>query len=194
MKTTLDENGILNGIQFTNEEKFNFAFDIVDKLAEKSPDKLAMLHVDNNKTERRFTFTDISTASSRAANYFKSLGIKKGDRVMLVLKRHYQFWFAILALHKLGAIAIPATNLLQEHDFAYRFNAAERQRHRLHRRRRRGPTRWTLAEKDMPHPQDQDPGGRPAGGLARLRRASTAMFRSTFAPHGGRPQAATTRC
>ena len=83
-----------------------------------------MLHVDRNKVERRFTFEDISRHSSRAANYFKSLGIKKGDRVMLVLKRNYQFWFAIIALHKLGAIAIPATNQLLEHDFEYRFNAA----------------------------------------------------------------------
>ena len=63
-------------------------------------------------------------ASAQVANYFKSLGIKKGDRVMLVLKRHYQFWYSILALHKLGAIAIPATNLLQQHDFEYRYEAA----------------------------------------------------------------------
>ncbi len=84
-----------------------------------------MLHLDRDKNERRLTFSDISRASSRAANYFKALGIKRGDRVMLVLKRHYQFWFAILGLHKLGAIAIPATNQLQEHDFSYRFNAAE---------------------------------------------------------------------
>ena len=83
-----------------------------------------MLHVAKDKTERRFTFRDLKKASSRCANYFKSLGIKKGDRVMLVLKRHYQFWFAMLGLHKLGAIAIPATNQLQEHDFAYRFASA----------------------------------------------------------------------
>ncbi|MBR0277067.1 MAG: AMP-binding protein, partial [Clostridia bacterium] len=92
--------------------------------AKKRPNKLAMLHLDVNKTERRFTFLDMKNESNKTANYFKSLGIKKGDRVMLVLKRHYQFWFAILALHKLGAIGIPATNQLQEHDFTYRFNAA----------------------------------------------------------------------
>ena len=124
VKTTLDENGILNGIQFTNEEKFNFAFDIVDKLAEKSPDKLAMLHVSREKVERRFTFSDISRWSSKTANYLESLGIQRGDRVMVVLKRHYQFWFVITALHKMGAIIIPATNLLMEHDFDYRFKAA----------------------------------------------------------------------
>ena len=125
VECTEAENGALQKIEFKNEDKFNFAFDIVDEIAKKAPEKLAMLHIDKNKVERRFTFNDMKRASNQCANYFKSLGIKKGDRVMLVLKRHYQFWYAILALHKLGAIAIPATNLLQEHDFDYRFNAAE---------------------------------------------------------------------
>ena len=118
------ENGSLEAIDFVNTEHFNFAFDVVDELAARSPDKLAMLHLDKNKVERRFTFAQMKRASAQTANYFKSLGIKKGDKVMLVLKRHYQFWFSILALHKLGAIAIPATNLLQKHDFEYRFDAA----------------------------------------------------------------------
>ena len=122
--TIEDEHGVLKEISFQNEDKFNFAFDVVDELGRKSPEKTALLYVDNDKNEKRFTFKDIKQASAQTANYFKSLGIKKGDRVMLVLKRHYQFWFSILALHKLGAIAIPATNLLQEHDFDYRFNAA----------------------------------------------------------------------
>lgn len=120
-----DERGVLQSLAFPHADQFNFAFDCVDAIAAKYPDKLAMLHLDHNKQERRFTFEDMSRASSRAANYFKALGIKRGDRVMLVLKRHYQFWFAILGLHKLGAVAIPATNQLQEHDFTYRFNAAE---------------------------------------------------------------------
>ena len=119
-----DGNGRLHSLTFHNEEKFNFAFDIVDGIATQFPDKLAMLHLTRDKKERRFTFAQMKRYSAQTANYFKSLGIKKGDRVMLVLKRHYQFWFAILALHKLGAIAIPATNLLQEHDFAYRFQSA----------------------------------------------------------------------
>ncbi|MGM9602212.1 MAG: AMP-binding protein [Faecousia sp.] len=119
-----DENGALQHIDFHDTENFNFGFDIVDKIAEKYPDKLAMLHVDKHKVERRFTFRDIKQYSSQCANYFTSLGIKKGDRVMLVLKRHYQFWFAMIALHKLGAIAIPATNQLKEHDFVYRYEAA----------------------------------------------------------------------
>ncbi len=124
IKCTEDQNGSLTGISFENEDKYNFAFDTVDAIADKYPDKLAMIHVANDKTERRFTFRDIKRASAQCANYFKSLGIKKGDKVMLVLKRHYQFWFAILGLHKLGAVAIPATNQLLEHDFEYRFNLA----------------------------------------------------------------------
>ena len=102
-----NEDGSLKELHFAHEDEFNFAFDIVDGIARRSPAKLAMLHV-----------------ASQAANYFTSLGIKRGDRVMLVLKRHYQFWFAILGLHKLGAIAIPATNQLLAHDFTYRFQAA----------------------------------------------------------------------
>lgn len=121
---TEDENGSLVKIDFNNEDKFNFAFDIVDNIARKSPDKRALIHLDRDMTERTFTFKDVKEHSSQAANYFKSLGIKKGDKVMLVLKRHYQFWFAILGLHKIGAVAIPATNLLVDHDFEYRFKAA----------------------------------------------------------------------
>ena len=123
--TVENEKGFLQKIDFKNEDKFNFAFDVVDAIAKKDPDKLAMLHLDKDKVERRFTFNDMKRASNQCANYFKSLGIKKGDKVMLVLKRHYQFWYAILALHKLGAIAIPATNQLVAHDFEYRFNCAD---------------------------------------------------------------------
>ncbi len=122
--TTVDENGVCNGIEFTDEDKFNFAFDVVDEIGRKYPEKVAMIHVADDMTERKFTFKEIKEYSSQAANYFRSLGIKKGDRVLLVLKRHYQFWFAILGLHKLGAIAIPATNQLVLHDYEYRFNSA----------------------------------------------------------------------
>ena len=118
-----NENGMMTGINFANTDRYNFAFDTVDAIARKDPDKLAMVHIANDMTERRFTFKDMKDASSQCANYFKSLGIRRGDRVMVVLKRHYQFWFAILGLHKLGAIAIPATNQLMEHDFTYRFEA-----------------------------------------------------------------------
>ena len=119
-----DEQGTPTSITFKNENKFNFAFDLVDELSRREPDKLAMLHIAKDLTERRFTFTDMRKMSSQAANYFASLGIKKGDRVMLVLRRHYQFWIAMLGLNKLGAVAIPAVDQLHEHDLEYRFNAA----------------------------------------------------------------------
>ena len=119
------EEGLLKAISFHDQEKFNFAFDVVDELGTNKPDKLAMLHISEDGTERRFTFQDVKKESARAANYFKSLGIHKGDRVMLVLKRHYQYWFAVVGLHKLGAVAIPATNQLLEKDFTYRFQAGK---------------------------------------------------------------------
>ena len=118
------EDGLLKAISFKGEEQFNFAFDVVDALGTQQPDKLAMLHISEDMTERRITFQQIMKESNRTANYFKSLGIQRGDRVMLVLKRHYQYWYAMMALHKLGAVAIPATNQLLEKDFTYRFGAA----------------------------------------------------------------------
>ncbi len=124
IETEENDEGVLQNISFRNEDNFNFAFDVVDAVADKYPDKLALLHISRDKTERRFTYNDIKKESARAANYFRSLGITKGDRVMLVLKRHYQFWICALALHKLGAVMIPATNQLVEHDFEYRFKAA----------------------------------------------------------------------
>ena len=121
-----DKNGLLKNVEFTREvEKFNFAYDLVDGIAEKDPDKVAMVWVaKDGVTDHKYTFAEMKKYSNMTANYLASLGIKKGDRVMLVLKRHYQFWFSMLALHKMGAIAIPATNLLKEHDFDYRYKAA----------------------------------------------------------------------
>ena len=121
---TEDEQGHITAIGFKNEDKFNFAFDVIDELGRKKPERRAMLHISEDGTERTFTFQDFKKESARAANYFKAMGIKRGDRVMLVLKRHYQYWFAILGLHKLGAIGIPATNQLLAKDFAYRFQFA----------------------------------------------------------------------
>ncbi len=121
---TEDENGKLTAIDFKNVDNFNFAFDVIDVLGTRKPDRRAMLHISEDGTARVFTFKDMMRESARCANYFKSLGIKRGDRVMLVLKRHYQYWFAVLGLHKLGAVVIPATNQLLTKDFAYRFQAA----------------------------------------------------------------------
>lgn len=103
---------------------FNFAYDVVDEYARTEPDKMALVWCDDNGEEAFFTFADMKRRSNQTANYFKSLGIGKGDPVMLVLKRRYEFWFCILALHKLGAIGIPATHLLTKKDFIYRNNAA----------------------------------------------------------------------
>ena len=119
-----DENGVLQSISYKNLDHFNFAYDVVDAIAEKEPGKLALLHIASDKTERRFSFEDVSRLSNRAANLFASLGIQRGDRVLLVLKRNYQFWISTIALHKIGAIVIPATDQLLENDYVYRFEAA----------------------------------------------------------------------
>lgn len=125
ISTSFDESGIMNQIEFHDTDNFNFAYDVVDVLGSEQPDKLAMLHIASDGKERRITFEDMMNYSNKAANYFRFLGIKRGDRVMLVLKRHYQFWFAILGLHKIGAIAVPATYQLVRKDFEYRFKAAK---------------------------------------------------------------------
>jgi acetyl-CoA synthetase len=104
---------------------FNFAFDVVDEIAKQTPDKIAMVWCDDKGSERFFTFANMKLYSDKAANFFLSVGIKKGDMVMLILKRRYEFWHAILALHKIGAVAIPATHLLSEKDIIYRNNAAD---------------------------------------------------------------------
>ncbi len=124
VKVSTDSKGMMAGVEFFNEEDFNFGFDIVDDLAEKCPDKLALLHVSNEFEENRFTYADIKKYSNMTANYFKSLGIKKGDRVMLVLKGIISSGSLLLRFTKMGAIVIPATNLLVEKDFKYRFDAA----------------------------------------------------------------------
>lgn len=116
-----NEKGELESISFPNRERFNFAYDILDSIAAVTPDKLAMLHIDREKNERRFTFGDISRLSAKAANYFESAGIRRGDRVMLTVKRHWQFWVIIMALCRMGAIVIPATNMLKKNDFIFRF-------------------------------------------------------------------------
>ncbi len=105
--------------------QFNFAFDVVDETALQTPEKVAMVWCDDKGSEHIFTFGEMKLYSDKAANFFLSAGIRKGDMVMLILKRRYEFWFAILGLHKIGAIAIPATHLLSEKDIVYRNNAAD---------------------------------------------------------------------
>ena len=103
---------------------FNFAYDVVDAYAAEEPDKKALLWTDDRGGEIQFTFADMKCETDRTASYFQSLGIGRGDMVMLILKRRYEFWFSILALHKLGAVAIPATHLLTRKDVVYRCNMA----------------------------------------------------------------------
>ena len=110
--------------KLTWNEDFNFAYDVVDELARTKPDKLAMVWVGADGEEKRFTFKDMSRESNRAANYFKYLGIRKGDVVLLVLRRSYYFWFCLLGLHKIGAVAVSATDMLKAKDYVYRCNMA----------------------------------------------------------------------
>ena len=121
---SFDKHGVLKTCRPIYEENFNFAYDVVDEIARLEPNRRAMIWCNDQGDEKIFTFDDMRRYSNKAANLFRAHGIQKGDKVMLVLKRHYQFWFSILALHKIGAITIPATNLLTKKDYVYRFDAA----------------------------------------------------------------------
>lgn len=105
-------------------ENFNFGYDVVDAWAAEQPDKNALLWTNDRGEHHQYTYAELKEKTDRTASYFQSLGIGHGDMVMLILKRHYEFWYAIIALHKLGAVAIPATHLLTKKDIVYRFNAA----------------------------------------------------------------------
>ena len=105
-------------------ENFNFGFDIVDEWAKQDENKKALVWCNDHDEEKTFTFRDISRLSNQTANYFKSLGIKKGDVVMLIMRRRWEYWICVVALHKLGAVAIPGTLQLTKKDIVYRANAA----------------------------------------------------------------------
>ena len=107
-------------LEFIIPEHFNFAYDVMDAWAEEAPDKLALLWTNDEGVERRTTFGQLKAESDQAAAYLQSLGIGKGDPVMLILKRRYEWWIAMLALHKLAAVVIPATHMLTKHDIVYR--------------------------------------------------------------------------
>lgn len=118
-------NDFLENFKINVPENFNFGYDIVDEWARISPNKKALLWTNDQGKEIQFTFADIKRESDKAASYFTQLGIKRGDMVMIVLKRRYQFWMVITALHKIGAAVIPATHLLTEKDIIYRAKAAD---------------------------------------------------------------------
>jgi acetyl-CoA synthetase len=124
LKETFAADGSLSAVSFSIPQDFNFAYDVVDRIARAEPERRALEWCNVAGEEKTLSFGDVARESDRAASFFRSIGIGRGDRVMLILKRHYQFWFAAMALHKLGAVCIPATNQLQVKDLVYRFEAA----------------------------------------------------------------------
>ena len=122
--TFISQEDYEKNLEFIIPEHFNFAYDVMDEWAKEKPEKLALLWTNDEGECIRFSFKDIKEQSDRAAAYFQQLGIGKGDMVMLILKRRYEFWISMLALHKIGAVAIPATHMLTTHDIVYRNNRA----------------------------------------------------------------------
>lgn len=122
---SFDEQGNLKNITLDYPDNFNFGYDVVDEIARQTPNKRALVWCNVEGEEHIFTFDQIRAYSNRMANVFRSAGIQRGDRVMLILKRHYEYWFAAVALHKLGAVMIPATHMLTVKDFVYRIKASK---------------------------------------------------------------------
>lgn len=120
-----DKQGNLEKITLQYPDNFNFAYDVVDVIAEETPEKRAIVWCNTENEEHIFSFADVKRYSNQIANVFADAGIGRGDRVMLVLKRHYEYWFAAIALHKLGAVMIPATHMLTESDYIYRIKASK---------------------------------------------------------------------
>ena len=124
-KETVDENGRLLDIEFNYPNNFNFGYDVVDKIAEETPDKKAMVWCNTENEEHIFSFADISLMSNKVASVLLDGGIKRGDKVIVALKRHYEYWFLAVALHKIGAVMIPVTHMLTADDFIYRLDASK---------------------------------------------------------------------
>lgn len=121
----IDDSGALKDIRLHYPDNFNFGYDVVDAIADSTPDKRALVWCNVENEEHIFTFGDVKQKSNQMANVFRSAGIGRGDRVMLILKRHYEYWFAAIALHKLGAVMIPATHMLTVGDLSYRLRSAK---------------------------------------------------------------------
>ena len=125
-KTTFEsQEDFKKNLKIKVPENFNFGYDVVDAWAEEEPDKKALCWTNDHGQHVDFSFADMKRYTDQTASYFQSLGIGRGDMVMLILKRRYEFWFSIIALHKLGAVVIPATHLLTKKDIVYRANAAD---------------------------------------------------------------------
>ncbi len=121
----LDENGRLKELTLKYADDFNFGYDVVDRIADETPLKRALVWCNTEGEEHTFTFADVRKYSNRIANLFQREGIGRGDRVMVILKRHYEYWFTAVALHKLGAVMIPATHMLTVSDLVYRIRASK---------------------------------------------------------------------
>ncbi len=121
---TFDPNGLLKTFSVHYPDNFNFGYDIVDDIAVNDPNRRALVWCDDKGHEKIFTFADIKRLSDKTANYLTSKGVKKGDMVLVILKHNYQFWYVSVALHKMGAVMIPATYMLTKHDIEYRINSA----------------------------------------------------------------------
>jgi len=121
---TRDELGKLIHLGYRYPENYNFGYDVVDDIAVNDPDRLAMVWCNPAGVEKKYTFADIKRLSDKTANYLMSLGIGKGDMVLTILKRHYQFWYVSIALHKIGAVMVPATFMLTKGDIEYRVRSA----------------------------------------------------------------------
>ena len=124
LNESFDEKGVLSAISLSYDDGFNWAYDIVDDIALNDPDRPAMMWCNPEGEEHLFTFGDIKHWSDKTANFLAAQGIGKGDMVMVILRRHYQFWLCAVALHKLGAVLVPATFMLREHDLEYRLQSA----------------------------------------------------------------------
>ena len=124
-KEILDEKGNLQKLTLEYPDDFNFGYDVVDAIADEAPEKTALVWCNTENEEHIFSFSDVKKYSNRMANVFRGAGLKRGDRVMLVLKRHYEYWFAVIALHKLGVTAIPATHMLTVSDYVYRIRMSK---------------------------------------------------------------------
>lgn len=121
-KEVFDENGKLTDISFDYPDNFNFGYDVVDAIAKQTPQKRALVWCNTENEEHIFTFEDVSRKSNQVANVLLNAGIKRGDKILVALKRHYEYWFVAVALHKIGAVLIPVTHMLTTEDFVYRMN------------------------------------------------------------------------
>ncbi len=123
--STLTADGVLSDFTLHAPENFNFAYDVVDRIAAEEPEKRALVWCDTEGNEKTLSFGEISSLSIRAAGYLAANGVAKGDRVLVIMKRHYEYWYILPALHRLGAVAIPASHMLKKKDLVYRIQSAE---------------------------------------------------------------------